>query len=141
MSLRELATWLDELYGVVNVANQYRTEGAPFAMRAGLYQGNAIGNSAGDAYMREANGKLLPAVAENLKERLVANTADPDRLYEYLKAYLMLGHPEHLDKAQLSFLVDLEWERAFAQDPDLRQSLTTHFTRLLDQSAKLRALA
>jgi type VI secretion system protein ImpL len=83
---------------------------------------------------------LLPAIGDGLRQRLIANTADPDKLYEYLKAYLMLGMPEHLDKTQLGFLVDLDWKQTYAKDPDLRASLSNHFANLLAAGSKLRAL-
>jgi type VI secretion system protein ImpL len=139
-SLPELAPWLDALRGVVEVANRYQESGIPISMRWGLYQGHAVGNSARDAYLRELNGRLLPAVAEGLKQHLIAKTAEPDKLYEYLKAYLMLGMPEHLNKAQLGFLVDLDWKQSFANDPDLLASLSRHFASLLERQSKLRAL-
>jgi type VI secretion system protein ImpL len=139
-SLSDLAPWLDGLRSVVEVADKYRSSWVPIRMRWGLYQGHAVGNSARDAYLRELNGRLLPAIADGLKQRLIANTADPDKLYEYLKAYLMLGYPEHLDKTELSFLVDLDWSKNFANDPDLRASLSTHFASLFERQSKLRPL-
>ena len=139
-ALPEIVPWLDALQGVVEKANQYRAAGAPWNMRWGLYQGRAVGNAAHDAYLRELNGRLLPALGASLRQRLIANTADPDKLYEYLKAYLMLGLPEHLDKAQLGFLMDLDWKQRFANDPDVRASLERHFAALLGEQRKLRAL-
>jgi type VI secretion system protein ImpL len=139
-SLPELAPWLDALHGAVAVANKYQEAGAPIQMRWGLYQGSAVGDSAQDAYLRELNGRLLPAIGEEIKQRLIANTADPDKLYEYLKAYLMLGEPEHLDKTQLGFVVDLDWRQRFPNDPDLRASLSQHFASLMQRQSKLRPL-
>jgi type VI secretion system protein ImpL len=138
-ALPDIVPRLDALRSVVGTADKHRG-GVPFTMRSGLYQGGAIGNAARDAYVRELNGRLLPAVGEGLKQRLITHTAEPDKLYEYLKAYLMLGLPEHLDKTQLSFLVDLEWQDTFASEPELRESLLAHFRSLLDQQSKLRAL-
>jgi type VI secretion system protein ImpL len=138
--LPDLARWLDALRATVDVAGKFQSSGAPLSMRWGLYQGNALGNAAHDAYLRELNGRLLPAIGDEIKQRLIANTADPDRLYEYLKAYLMLGLPEHLDKTQLGFVVDLDWKQSFPNDPDLRASLSRHFASLLERPGTLRAL-
>lgn len=137
--LSDIAPRLDSLRSVVDVADKYRGD-VPLSMRSGLYQGGAVGNGARDAYVRELNGRLLPAVGEGLKQRLIAHTAEPDKLYEYLKAYLMLGLPQHLDKTQLEFLVDLDWQDTFASEPELRESLLTHFSSLLEQQSQLRAL-
>jgi type VI secretion system protein ImpL len=130
---------LDAVRTVVDAAEVHRAN-VPLGMRWGLYQGNSIGNAAGDAYVRELDGALLPRVAAALKQRLYANIADPDKLYEYLKAYLMLGQPEHLDKEQLGFLVDLEWRDRFAQQPEVRDSLSSHFRGLLGHVEELRAM-
>ena len=138
-SLEEMLPWLDNLRAVAQSANRYR-EHAPVANRWGLYQGSSIGNAATDAYLRELDATLLPKVADRLQHRLIENTAEPDKLYEYLKAYLMLGQPEHLDKAQLGFLVDLEWKKTYGAQPDVRDSLSRHFHSLLDNEDRLRVL-
>lgn len=137
--LEDVVPRLDTVRGVVDVAKQYQDD-VPLAMRWGLYQGNAVSNAAADAYVRELDSALLPRVAGALKQRLYSNIADPDRLYEYLKAYLMLGQPEHLDKAQLGFLVDLEWQDRYAQQPEIRDALSLHFHGLLDNAEQLRRL-
>jgi len=129
----------DALRSVAAAADAHE-DGVPISMRWGLYQGNAIGNATHDAYLRELQGRLLPAVADRLRQRLQSSATDPDKLYEYLKAYLMLGEPKHLDESQLRFLVELDWQREFASDPALVQSLTQHFDALLDQEDDLRAM-
>jgi type VI secretion system protein ImpL len=138
--LPDIAVWLDSLHSLIDSANAHRAKGTPVAMRWGLYQGNATVNGASDAYLRELNSWLLPAIGQSLQQRLIAATSDPDKLYEYLKAYLMLGQPEHLDPTQLKFLIDLEWQRAYPQSPDLRAALDMHLANLLAQSGKLRPL-
>lgn len=121
---------LDAVSQVDTVAEQYR-DGAPLSMRFGLFQGNSVGNAAHDAYLRELDGVLLPRIMERVRQRLVESAAAPDQLYEYLKAYLMFGHPEHLDPVQLGAIADLEWARAYPSDADTRQSLSKHFHALL----------
>jgi type VI secretion system protein ImpL len=89
--------------------------------------------------MRELDGVLLPRVLDRVRQRLLESTAEPDQLYEYLKAYLMLGEPEHLDVTQIGAIADLEWARSYPNDVDTRQSLSKHFHALLD-GGELRAL-
>ena len=48
-----------------------------------------------------STGRCVPRVAARLRERLIENRRQPDALYEYLKAYLMLGDPARLDKPYL----------------------------------------
>jgi type VI secretion system protein ImpL len=129
---------LNALRSVVDTADRHRND-VPFMMRWGLYQGGALGNSARDAYVRELDGTLLPAVTAAIRQRLIAYTAEPDKLYEYLKAYLMLGNPDRMDKAQLAVMTDLEWQTAYADRPEVRDALSAHFRSLLEYQDELRA--
>jgi type VI secretion system protein ImpL len=130
---------LDALRNVVDQAERYRGHLA-LSLHWGLYQGSAVGTEARDAYQRELNASLLPQLGEQLRQRLQASAAQPDVVYQYLKAYLMLGEPEHLDKNQLAFLVDLNWQDSFAAQPDVLQSLTAHLHSLIDAQDSLRGL-
>jgi type VI secretion system protein ImpL len=131
---------LDAFSRLFESADRYH-DGAPFWMRFGLFQGHAVSAAAHDAYMRELDGVLLPRVAAQLRQRLIESSTAPDQLYEYLKAYLMLGQPEHLDKPQLTAIADLEFMRAYPTDPDTRQGVSKHLRALLDGEDKLRALS
>ena len=50
-------------------------------------------------------------------------------MYEYLKAYLMLGDPSRMVKPQFAFIADREWKAAYPADPDLGQAVARHFKR------------
>ena len=91
-ALEQLLPRLDAVRTVVDSADRYRDD-TPWAMRWGLYQGNSLGNAARDAYVRELDGALLPRLAARIEQRLVESAPEPEKLYEYLKAYLMLGEP------------------------------------------------
>jgi type VI secretion system protein ImpL len=138
--LGQMVPGLDALRQVVETAERYRGKIA-WTMRWGLFQGWAIGDEARDAYHRELNGTLLPKIGEEFKLRLQSSAAQPDKLYQYLKAYLMLGEPEHLDKNQLTFLVNLDWQEAFASQPDTAQALQPHLHSLIAEQNELRPLA
>jgi type VI secretion system protein ImpL len=109
-------------------------------MRWGLYQGNSVGNAARDAYLRELDGIVLPRFAARVKQHLVGYASEPEKLYVYLKAYLMLGDPKHLDKKHLQYLADLEWRMPDAA-PGAGTSLSKHFQSLLEYSDTLRPIA
>ncbi|HEY2433465.1 MAG TPA: type VI secretion system membrane subunit TssM [Vicinamibacterales bacterium] len=128
---------LDAIRGVVDSANRYR-DTTPLLLRWGLYQGGAIGNSARDAYMRELDSILLPRLASQIHARMRQYSTQPEKLYEYLKGYLMLGEPKHLDKDHLQMLADLEWH---ATDPAIAQAASQHFKSLLDNAGTLRPVA
>lgn len=135
-SIDKLLPRLDGLAGVVDVATQYE-DGVPWRMRWGLYQGKSIGHSATDAYSRELNATLAPAIADAYRQRLASYSTDPNRLYEYLKAYLMLGDAEHREAGQLAFLSRVEWEQRYPDRPDLRQSIDRHLQFLLAEPDRL----
>jgi type VI secretion system protein ImpL len=130
---------LDALRNVEEVANRYRGHLA-WTLRFGLFQGSAVGEAALDAYHRQLNANLLPRIGDEFKQRLQSAAAQPDVLYQYLKAYLMLGEPEHLDKQQLAFLINLDWQDLFAAQPQILQALTVHLKSLLDEQDRLRPL-
>jgi type VI secretion system protein ImpL len=131
---------LNAIRNVVNVADRYRGD-TPWSMRWGLYQGSSIGNDARDAYVRELDGTLLPRVAARIEERLVEFAPQPEKLYEYLKAYLMLGEPKFMKKDHLQFVANLEWKAADNADPDTAAALSQHFQSLLDYGDTLRPIA
>ena len=56
-------------------------------------------------------------MATRIRQRLTQYGSDPEKLYQYLKAYVMLGQPEHLDKQHLLFLAQLEWGKGAGVSP------------------------
>ena len=138
-NLVQLLPALDGLREVKTVADRYHGQLA-WTMRAGLYQAGAIGDEARDAYQRALDDSLLPSIADAFKQRLQSSVTQPDKLYQYLKAYLMLGEPEHLDKSQFEFLVNLDWQEAYAATPELLPDLGAHLHTLLESQDRPRPL-
>ena len=128
---------LPRLDAVQEVVASASPADVPLSMRWGLYQGNALGNAARDAYVRELNGALLPRVEARLRQRLLDYAAEPETLYEYLKAYLMLGDSDRVDKQYLAAVVDAEWTRSYAAAPDRAAALSGHFRELLANAETL----
>jgi type VI secretion system protein ImpL len=128
-----IADWLPRLEAVrgVVVAAERGGDAVPWSMRSGLYQGHSVGEAARDAYARELNALLVPQLAQTFASRMNELSADPDKLYEYLKGYLMLGDPRRLDPGQLGFLAQVEWSRAYGEQPDVRDALVRHLEALL----------
>ena len=110
-SLEALLPRLDAVRAVVDSANRYRDD-TPWAMRWGLYQGGSSAMPRATPTCASSTASLLPRFAARVKQRLVEYASEPEKLYVYLKAYLMLGEPQHLDKKHLQFLADLEWKAA-----------------------------
>ena len=135
-TLELLLPRLDALRAVVASADRHRAD-VPWGMRWGLYQGDAIGDAARDAYSRELDDTLLPQVAARIRQRLIDFSPEIDVLYLYLKGYLMLGHPEHFDRPHLKYLADVEWRTAYRSDPNAGARLSEHFGSLLDYNERL----
>jgi type VI secretion system protein ImpL len=137
--LDKIVARLDAIRAVVALSDQYRAS-TSWITRWALYQGNSIGNSSRDAYMRELDSILLPRFASEIRARLTQYATDSERLFQYLKGYLMLGQPRHLDKAHLRMLADAEWQQPHGADAAFGPALLQHFNALLDNSNSLRPL-
>jgi type VI secretion system protein ImpL len=131
---------LEVISDTQDAAGQYR-EHVPLLMRFGLFQGHTLFAQAHGAYLRELDGTLLPGVGVRFRDGLSESASDPQALYDYLKGYLMLGQPQHLDPAELAALARLEWERLFPEDPAIRAALDKHFSARLNDPQKPRALS
>jgi type VI secretion system protein ImpL len=130
LPLDALLPRLDALKAVADSANQHAAD-VPWRMRLGLYRGKALGESAHDAWLRELNRLLVPALAARFGEQVRSSVATPDRLYEYLKGYLMFGDPGHRDVDHLRTLAAIELQRMYPNDDTSRQRLVAHFEPLL----------
>jgi type VI secretion system protein ImpL len=138
--LEAFLPYLNAIRAVSDSANRYRSSGAPWSMRWGLYQGNAIGNAARDAYLRELDSVVLPRFAARVRQHLIEYGSEPEKLYVYLKAYLMLGDPRRLDKKHLQFVADIEWPPPASRSTSGALP-STHLRNLLEYSGTLRPIA
>ena len=122
----QVALRLDQVSQVADTANRY-AQGAPWSMRSGLYAGSSMAQAALDAYHRLLNGRLLPKLGALFRQRLEAYGREPEKLYEYLKAYLMLGGKGPVNSDELKAVAKHEWAEAY---PSLAEDLTGHSDRL-----------
>ena len=132
-----VAARLDQVAKVASAADQF-PQGAPWTMRWGLYAGSSILQAAQDGYNRSLNGLLLPRIAELFRQGLERYGREPEKLYEYLKAYLMLGGKGPLDKTQVKTIANLEWEEAYRSNPALVEDLKAHSDRLFEDAHGVR---
>jgi len=128
---------LDAYHDVLDATEKYQKDGVPLSMRAGLYQGGSLADAAQDAYLRELNASLAPAMASAVHDRLMSLASEPDKLYEYLKVYLMLANPERLAREDVQFISDLEWRRRFTSDATLVERLDAHVNELVADKTRL----
>jgi type VI secretion system protein ImpL len=121
---------LDALRAASEVASQHE-QGVPMHMRLWLYQGDALGDAATDAYIREMNNAFVPFIAARLEEQLKLSSKDPELQYEALKTYLMLGDPERLEPQQVSLWMALDWQNQYPREPNKQFRLQQHLDNLL----------
>ena len=121
---------LDALRATSGVASQHE-ENVPVHMRLWLYQGDALADSAMDAYIREMNAEFIPLISRRLEDQLRRSSANPEFQYEALKTYLMLGNPERLEAQQVSLWMALDWQNQYPNDPDRQSRLQQHLDTLL----------
>jgi type VI secretion system protein ImpL len=131
---------LDTYRGVLTATEKHRNA-VPWSMRMGLYQGTSVSNAAHDAYLRELNSQLVPSLAGSFRSSLEQLASQPDQLYEYLKAYLMLGEPKRMEPNQFRFIAQREWNRRFADDAPTVERLNAHVTSLLDEKERIQPVA
>ena len=127
---------LNALRDVVGVASKHEKD-VPLTMRLGLYRGKALTAAAHDAYIRELNGILVPVLARRFEESLRNNAQTPDRLYEYLKGYLMLRETDHRDLPHLKALTSLVFGQVLDRDPQAREEVEGHFAELLADNDRI----
>ncbi|RYH09356.1 type VI secretion system membrane subunit TssM [Tropicimonas sp. IMCC6043] len=107
----------------------------PTSLGFGLYQGELVGNSTAQTYRAALNQHMLPRLILRLDEYMQASMNDPDRLYEALKVYLMLGQQGPVNKEQVMDWFQQDWEQFYAgavREP-LRLDLLGHLEALVDQ--------
>ncbi|MDV7143098.1 type VI secretion system membrane subunit TssM [Tropicimonas sp. TH_r6] len=107
----------------------------PTRLGFGLWQGDLVSNSTGQTYRAALNQHLLPRILLRLDEQMQSSMSDPDRLYEALKVYLMVGQQGPLNKDQVLDWMAQDWEQFYsgAAREVLRADLIGHLEALLDQ--------
>ena len=115
--------------------NADAAEQAPLSMGFGLYQGDKLAAAALATYHRLLQDTFLPRIALGI-ELLLRNSGDrPELLYEALKAYLMLGDPEHFNAAALKTFIGASWDESLPREvsAEQRAALQHHLDVLLER--------
>ncbi|AUB81496.1 type VI secretion system membrane subunit TssM [Candidatus Thiodictyon syntrophicum] len=124
---------------VLNAARQIpggyadRDAGTPLSMELGLDQVEKLGPQAQRAYQRLLHKTLLPAITLQLEEQVRRALADPARLYEALRLYLMLDDAQHADPAVLQAAIERDWAQRLPRETttEQRAELARHLSALL----------
>ena len=107
-------------------------------MRFGLYQGEKLQSEINRVYSQLLKNDFLPIIKIRLEQRLreriqTGKAADSQVLYELLKVYLMLGHPEKMDPKLAGECIQKDWEQNFIREPQIQAELMGHSYHLLKE--------
>ncbi|WBS00578.1 type VI secretion system membrane subunit TssM [Pseudoduganella sp. SL102] len=128
----ELLPVLRTVRDLANVPGQAPGE-APFAMGAGLYQGDKLASAAQTAYRNLLRDVFLARLEARVRQQLQGAGGNPELLYEALKAYIMLHQPRHFQGAALKAFITADWESSLPRSVTLeqRRELESHLDALL----------
>ena len=108
--------------------------GPPLTMRFGLFQ-ESLSRAAEEGYRESVRRVMLPRLLLRLETYMQANAADPMRLYEPLKVYLMLGGQGPMDAKAVSAWVTGDWASDVFPGADSnaeRAELAKHLNSMLE---------
>ncbi|WP_134545811.1 type VI secretion system membrane subunit TssM, partial [Pseudomonas aeruginosa] len=127
---RDVLAVLPQLNAVQNLAG----DAPSWAEGYGLYQGDMLGEESASVYRKLLIAVFAPRLVTRIEEQLRSGGSS-DFLYEGLKAYLMLGSPDHYDADFIKAWISLDWERNLPRDlsPEQRQALHAHLDALLER--------
>lgn len=116
-------------------------QGVPLAL-SGFYQGHRLREEVGDMYLRYFSKVFLAETTREMEGRLARFASMPedttqreayDEYYSLLKAYLMLGHPGHLNARYLNRWLDDYWTEKLKQSFPQREVPSNLQSQVLDQ--------
>ncbi len=132
--LQELIRSLDIVHAIPHGYKEQQRP-VPVSMQFGLFQGERLGSSARDTYLRMLNASLLPEIIASLEARIEQSAGDIDSLFKALKVYLMFWKPaDIMDKNYARLWLDSEMEQRYPgpRHETLRKQYSVHLTHLLD---------
>lgn len=112
-----------------------RDESAPISQRIGLSQYKGLGrNGAIPAYERLLEKSFLSRLMVRMEQVMKQSQNDPDKAYQVLKAYLMLGDPEHMETEFVRNWVHEDWQENLSRalSADQLAQLKEHLEALLE---------
>jgi len=132
------------LTGILPLLNEARamptgyaaqSESVPISRRLGLYLGKRLGdNGTIPAYHRVLENGFLPRLMVRMEQVLKENMNDPDKVYQVLKAYLMLANPDRMDDEFVTGWIQRDWDATLSRimSADQMTQLHEHLDALLE---------
>jgi len=131
---REPLRFLPLLDAMRALPGGYDDDRVPLSARFGLSQHGKLGEAARDSYLRTLEKTLLSAVILGLEDQIRGLLAEPDKLYEALRVYLMLYDDAYYDPQTIRAWANGYWEHNWPREipveqrADLQRHLKALFT-------------
>ena len=120
--------------GVTNTS-----ESQPITSTFGLSQHARLTNSSTATYRTGLDRLLRPRMMFHLENRIAGMLDQPEKIYEPLKAYLMLGGDPNIpiDNNLIVDTMKADWEEQYPKEPNrpMREQLLVHLKTLLELNA------
>ncbi|HSC86063.1 MAG TPA: type VI secretion system membrane subunit TssM [Polyangiaceae bacterium] len=131
---------LDPVLARMQLLDGYEEDGAPFSMRWGMYQGDVVRTGLRTSYLGDLEKALLSPARRKLELDLTAigmsSSMQPTqfgRMYDRLKLYLMLAHPEYLDVDWATPRLTVIWGQLLQDEtPATNEQMTPHVRYYLE---------
>jgi len=112
------------------VRDVYPADDIPWAIRAGLYQGDELRTLATSNYQKQLKNHFLPMIKTRLEQRMLSEESNNvELLYQLLRVYLMLGNTDKIDVNLIRPWVKVDWDNRFPVNT--QEQLTQHLDALL----------
>lgn len=133
---KEPLRFLPVLNAMRGMRGGYDDAEVPISERFGLSQHGKLGGAARDAYRQMLEETLLSAVTLQLEDQMKGFFAEPDRLYESLRVYLMLYEDDHYDAEAVRAWANAYWEHNWPRQIPVEQraQLNEHLDALFGEA-------
>jgi type VI secretion system protein ImpL len=102
----------------------FQPKSDPRSMHWGLYQGQTMVAALDKFYLPVLQEQFLPIMLDNIQAVIHDPKSSSGDVYDFLRAYIMLGDHSHLDVNFISRLMDNQWDSLYASQPELHKLLT-----------------
>lgn len=117
---------LPSLNQLKQIYDIYQPEYDAGSVHRGLYQGHRIRGVIGKIYAKNLQQFFMPYVLEAIYSELNNQNAKANQLYNALRIYLMLGHPEKLRPEFARSWLNNFWRAKYEEQPGLMQAFVNN---------------
>jgi type VI secretion system protein ImpL len=133
---KNLMNVLPLLNDLNSIQSAYDPENDSLIVKFGLYQGRKIDEVSQNVYLQNLAIYFVPYVISVVTDELQDPDVPANQLYNALRAYLMLGEPDKLDKDFMFEWLNTYWQIKYKDQPDTLASLSENLSAMLSLPLK-----